>query len=68
MSNMSYCRFQNTVSDLRDCVEAIAYNPPTSAEEIAAAKRMAKLCEEFLENFDADALEVDEDTDEDEDE
>ena len=23
MSNMSYCRFQNTVSDLRDCQEAL---------------------------------------------
>lgn len=22
MSNMSYCRFQNTLSDFRDCVEA----------------------------------------------
>jgi hypothetical protein len=23
MSNMSYCRFQNTLSDLRDCEEAL---------------------------------------------
>ena len=23
MSNMSYCRFENTVGDLQDCIEAI---------------------------------------------
>ena len=23
MSNMSYCRFENTVGDLKDCIEAI---------------------------------------------
>lgn len=23
MSNMSYCRFQNTVDDLEDCLEAL---------------------------------------------
>ena len=23
MSNMSYCRFENTTSDLDDCIEAI---------------------------------------------
>jgi len=66
MPNMSYCRFQNTVGDLRDCVEALWDSPPTSAEEIAAAKRMAKLCEEYLENFDANALEVEEDENSDE--
>jgi hypothetical protein len=47
-------------------VEALWDSPPTSAEEIAAAKRMAKLCEEYLENFDANALEVEEDENSDE--
>lgn len=23
MSNMSYCRFENTVSDMRDCLDSI---------------------------------------------
>ena len=26
MANMSYCRFENTARDLRDCVEAINNN------------------------------------------
>ena len=26
MPNMSYCRFENTVSDMNDCLYAIEYN------------------------------------------
>ena len=54
MSNMSYCRFQNTSLDLRDCVEAMreAYDLPEldlSREELSSLKWMRRLCEEFLE-------------------
>lgn len=54
MSNMSYCRFQNTSLDLRDCVEAMqeAYDLPEldlSREELQSLKWMRRLCEEFLE-------------------
>ena len=54
MSNMSYCRFQNTSMDLRDCVDAMqeAYDLPEmdlSREELQSLKWMRELCERFLE-------------------
>jgi hypothetical protein len=54
MSNMSYCRFQNTSMDLRDCVDAMqeAYDLPEldlSKDELQSLKWMRSLCEQFLE-------------------
>ena len=60
MANMSYCRFQNTESDLRDCVRALedleddlGFDPDEaerlSEAEEAAAQRMERLCRQFLE-------------------
>lgn len=43
MSNMSYCRFQNTLQYLRDCHDAWD-EPIDSEEEIAAREALAKLC------------------------
>ncbi len=74
MSNMSYCRFQNTYQDLRDCVNEMedAYNledMELSEDEARAQKQMYQLCERFIESFDrlhyADHFE-DEEVDEDE--
>jgi hypothetical protein len=48
MSNMSYCRFQNTLEDLRDCANWLAEHEPTkelSAEELKAFERLIKVCE-----------------------
>lgn len=45
MSNMSYCRFQNTVRDLSDCYDAM--DEPVadlSPAEQRARKRLLKLC------------------------
>ena len=48
MSNMSYCRFQNTRADLEDCVEAledIDFNlDELSREERSAADALIQLC------------------------
>lgn len=48
MSNMSYCRFQNTLDDLRDCETAIEelQNPKEelSAEEYAAYRALIRMC------------------------
>ena len=57
MSNMSYCRFQNTFQDLRDCVQEMddAYNikdMELSEDEARAMKQMYSWCERFIENFD----------------
>lgn len=47
MSNMSYCRFENTASDLRDCADHI-HNKLSNAHEIEAKKRLIKTCIEIL--------------------
>ena len=57
MANMSYCRFENTAGDLYDCVNAMQEEDTIedmdlSEEELRAMKRMRKLCERFLEEYD----------------
>ena len=56
MANMSYCRFENTKSDLSDCVNAlerIAYdNESISEREWKYAKQMRSWCERFIDIFD----------------
>lgn len=46
--NMSYCRFQNTVIDLADCMDAleeIDYDlAKLSADEEKAARRLIEIC------------------------
>ena len=50
MANMSYCRFQNTVSDLRDCYEADGmYDPDVlSAEEKRAREELIQICRNIV--------------------
>ena len=48
MANMSYCKFENTLADLRDCAEELA-NPgsmdgPMSDTEKDAKKSLVELC------------------------
>jgi hypothetical protein len=57
MANMSYCRFENTNNDLRDCVGAMeeAYDLADldlSKTELSSLKNMRWLCEKFLEESD----------------
>ena len=52
MANMSYCRFQNTSNDLRDCVNALEEEDyPDSREELIAAKWMYELCQRYAEAY-----------------
>lgn len=47
MANMGYCRFRNTLADLRDCYEALTMGgglDDLSEDEAAAAARLIKLC------------------------
>lgn len=50
MSNMSYCRFQNTAIDLEDCVEEMQESgvEKLSMEECKAATRLYDLCQEYI--------------------
>lgn len=53
---MSYCRFQNTVSDLDDCLQAleeIDFNiSELSEDEAKAACRLIEICKEIGEQYD----------------
>jgi hypothetical protein len=55
MGNMSYCRFQNTASDLNDCVESLEMDgiESLSPNEQQSAVQMARLCEEYLDAYKA---------------
>lgn len=62
---MSYCRFQNTLSDLRDCRNDLEVE---SREEHDARRKLLKLCAElaeYAEDYDYDFVD---DDDENEDE
>ncbi len=47
MANMGYCRFQNTLQDLRDCEEHLSDD--LSPEEERARKRLIELCKRIAE-------------------
>ena len=40
MSNMSYCRFTNTRSDLNDCLDALRQDDRLSGMEVRAGRNM----------------------------
>ena len=51
MANMSYCRFENTASDLDDCHEALMdlnSLDELSGYELDAAKRLISTCREIV--------------------
>lgn len=43
MPNMSYCRFQNTLDDLRECYRHV-WDDEISADEERARAELIKLC------------------------
>jgi len=51
MSNMSYCRFENTARDLQDCLDAIEngeINDLSSQYEVDALEELLDLCKEVV--------------------
>lgn len=49
MSNMSYCKFQNTLNDLKDCLESLEEGKIESQEEkVAAYEMMVKMTIFFM--------------------
>lgn len=46
MANMSYCRWQNTLTDLRDCAENV-WETVGSEEESKAKRKILELCREL---------------------
>lgn len=60
MGNMGYCRFTNTLEDLRDCQEHIS-DDDLSLEEHKARKKLVELCKQIGEEEDSLPEEYDED-------
>lgn len=51
MSNMAYCRFRNTLSDLRDCFEHIDTPVTSDDEEEMARQRLIELCKNIADRY-----------------
>jgi hypothetical protein len=51
--NMSYCRFSNTLTDLRDCYDNM--DEPCSEAEQAARYRLLILCRDIVGDYVDDA-------------
>jgi hypothetical protein len=51
MGNMGYCRFQNTLSDLNDCYDALCDARELSEDEQEARGRLVELCKQIAEEF-----------------
>ena len=60
MANMSYCRFQNTNMDMRDCIEALYDGEELSDDEAIACKNMFESILEFFEEHDVCEVDWDE--------
>jgi len=62
MSNMSYCKFENTRSDLKDCIHTLENRNISSERErrhvIGMLKEILDFCinESIIENFDFDKI------------
>lgn len=67
MANMSYCRFNNTLSDLEDCRDALENQNISSIAEKRKAKRLLKVCREIADNYDEDYIDSIQTDDEEED-
>ncbi len=50
MPNMSYCRFRNTLGDLRDCRDSLR-EPIDNREEREARIDLVMLCKEILDRL-----------------
>lgn len=57
MSNMSHCRFTNTVADLRDCYDAIDDTGDLSPDEAKARDKLLLLCAKIASDY---SYEIDE--------
>lgn len=58
MSNMSYCRWENTLSDLEDCVESF-HEGVANRDEARARRRLVEVAQELLDLYQNDRQMVD---------
>lgn len=48
MINMGYCKFENTLHAMEECLNHIEEGKETSSREIKYAKRLYDKCKEFI--------------------
>ena len=58
--NMSYCRFENTVNDMIDCINNMDISEFASEYEKQARKTFVKLCARVAEQYREELEEYDE--------
>ena len=51
MSNMSYCRFSNTLGDFQDCLASIHDLDDDQTDEIEARRKLAEAAREFADEY-----------------
>ena len=51
MPNMSYCRFRNTLRDLRDCQQHMDESLEDDDDERSARSRLVAVCKEIVEDY-----------------
>lgn len=56
MSNMSYCRFRNTLEDLQDCYDN--FEEEISLDEEKARLKLLKLCQRISSDYDFETFEL----------
>lgn len=58
MGNMSYCRFENTLRDLRDCYKDLSETDfyELSETEQEARNKLVALCKEISEQFEEEEM------------
>jgi len=56
MPNMSYCRFENTMRDLRDCLEHIHKQCDNTYDE-SSRQEMIEMFNEISQDFDGNVIE-----------
>lgn len=54
MANMSYCRFQNTLQDMRACYEALQSGETLSRDEHSAMEMLVEICDRISGEFGMD--------------
>ncbi len=57
MGNMSYCRFENTAQDLRDCLNNLDDDLTQSLREVRARIELVKLCQRIVGEADMETYE-----------
>ncbi len=64
--NMSYCRFQNTSSAMKECLNALEDGEGLSREEQRAFQQLHRMAQRLVDDYEEDELFPEEDEDQDE--